>query len=214
MKGPKDWSPEDETKKKARFAENEAYADLTIIFADLKAKYPQIGLSFGYIGNVENWGDDRHWYFFTEVLGEGNWGLERINFGGYRTSELPKFAKEAREKLEPWIKRRLLPKLEKESEKNPGGTMSGAKDWAPGPLSINDERVRKLHERIRDAAAAAEYAYWAEIRKAFPEVKTGDFLLEEEVAWDLASTRVLLTWLRLNHPNQHTLKPILDEHLQ
>ena len=35
--------------------------------------------------------------------------------------------------------------------------------------------IEDLDTRIKDAIARADDAFWAEIAKAFPEVKTGDF---------------------------------------
>ena len=44
---------------------------------DLAAKYPQIGLTLGYIGNCGPKYDNRSWYFWTEVVqGKGMWGTD------------------------------------------------------------------------------------------------------------------------------------------
>jgi hypothetical protein len=35
------------------------------LVAQAKAAHPDLGLSVGYIGNIERWGDDRSWRVFT-----------------------------------------------------------------------------------------------------------------------------------------------------
>lgn len=120
MAGPKDWSP-------MRDIEDRAYTKLVFLNEELKAKYPEVGLSFGYIGNLDIRYDDRRWSFFTQVPIQGTWGLDRMHFGDYRTGELREFAKEAERNLETWIQTRALPRI-KESQ---GGEMSGPKDWSP-----------------------------------------------------------------------------------
>jgi hypothetical protein len=35
------------------------------LVAQAKAAHPELGLSVGYIGNLERWGDDRDWRVFT-----------------------------------------------------------------------------------------------------------------------------------------------------
>lgn len=206
MGGPKDWSPAEHAKKKARDAENQAYAELTTLFGELRDQYPEIGLTFGYIGNYESWGDDRHWYFFTEVPIQGNWGMDRMKFGSYKTADLPLFSKLAKEKLKPWIQTQVLPRLKKES----GGRMSGPKDWQPQPLSIDDTRVAALRSRIRTALQEADHAFWAEIVKHFPEVESGDFGPDDTFKWDNAMEEALMTWLGWNYPHEFLLKPIID----
>lgn len=43
----------------------------------LQAEYPNAGITVGYIGNVERWGDNRSWYVFTKLTPWG--GSERLN---------------------------------------------------------------------------------------------------------------------------------------
>lgn len=53
-------------------------------------------------------------------------------------------------------------------------------------------------ERLEQAIEDASNAFWAEIAKQYPEVKTGDFGPEETFAWDEACRRAVRTWLRWN----------------
>ena len=55
--------------------------------------FPEIDLTFGYIGNCERWGDDRSWYFFTQVRDHKG---RRMTFGGgVRTDGLYEFSMRA-----------------------------------------------------------------------------------------------------------------------
>lgn len=49
---------------------------------ELAAKYPQVGLTFGYIGNCGPGYDDRSWFVFTKVeRGRSMFGhMERFNY--------------------------------------------------------------------------------------------------------------------------------------
>lgn len=38
----------------------------------LKEMFPALGVSYGYIGNLERWGDDRSWYVFTKIREHGD----------------------------------------------------------------------------------------------------------------------------------------------
>jgi len=208
MGGPKDWSPAEEAKRRALEAQNHAHEELTALFEDLKTRYPEVGLSFGYIGNIETWGDDRYWYFFTQVQGQGTWGPERMKFGGYLTERLPEFSEKAQADLERWIKTVALPK----AGKLRGGMMSGPKDWQPAPLSINDTRVKALRARIRKAISEADHAFWAKIVEELPEVKSGDFGPDDTYKWETAAEEAVMTWLFWNYPHEFLLKPILEHH--
>lgn len=46
-------------------AANEADKAISAIVDTLKAQYPDLGLSYGYIGNVDRFGDDRDFRIFT-----------------------------------------------------------------------------------------------------------------------------------------------------
>lgn len=55
------------TDKEKVSKEAQAYSDVEDAVERLKKKYPQAGLSFGYIGNFERWGDDRAYYIFSGI---------------------------------------------------------------------------------------------------------------------------------------------------
>ena len=74
--------------KRRPHREKAAMEALEKIKGDLQAKYPHLNVSFGYIGNMERWGDDRSWRFFYNPES----GACAKSFGGYATDSLPKFA--------------------------------------------------------------------------------------------------------------------------
>jgi hypothetical protein len=80
----------------------------------LKAKYPEVRLSFGYVGNCSSRYDDRSWRFFTKVMDPKDapytfsWGL----YGGYTSENLDKMADDAAVKLEPWIQAVVRPHID------------------------------------------------------------------------------------------------------
>ena len=76
----------DEKRRAAR--EKAALEALENIKAGLRAKYPHLNVSFGYIENVDRWGDGRSWRFFYNPEA----GACAKSFGGYATASLPKFA--------------------------------------------------------------------------------------------------------------------------
>lgn len=61
------------------------------IAADMRVRYPAAGVTWGYIGNLERWGDSRSWRFFSRIPvppdpnGFGNLGT--VSFGYARTGE-------------------------------------------------------------------------------------------------------------------------------
>jgi hypothetical protein len=55
-------------------------------------------------------------------------------------------------------------------------------------------------ERTKRAVEEATLAYWAEIVKHFPEVKTGDFAPTDSLAQRRANTQAVNSWLMWNHP--------------
>jgi len=53
-------------------------------------------------------------------------------------------------------------------------------------------------QRIANAVQIASDAFWGEIAKAFPEVKTGDFPAEAVVKLEVANTKAVKLWVELN----------------
>ena len=74
---------------------------------ELAAKYPQAGLTFGYIGNCEPWGDDRSWRFFTKFPHM----IDKVNrspqWGYSDTKGLPEMIAKAEVELEAWLRKQL-----------------------------------------------------------------------------------------------------------
>lgn len=104
---------EDEGWKKAaeesvkQFEINEASKRCTLLSQELNKRYPDAGLSFGYIGNLGPQLDDRSWRFFTKIeVGTGN-HRSRVYFGGYGTDDLPKLADRAEKGLENFLHQNL-----------------------------------------------------------------------------------------------------------
>lgn len=75
----------------------------------------------------------------------------------------------------------------------------------------NDKDIEKMTKRIRVAVEKADLAFWAEIVKEFPEVKSGDFGPEETFAWRRAMEEALRTWLFWNHPNHEMMERFYDQ---
>jgi hypothetical protein len=66
------------------------YNEMLKLVDELAAKYPEAGLTFGYLGNCGRNYDDRVWYIFTRIEIEGIWGTERakIYVGGEKSEFL------------------------------------------------------------------------------------------------------------------------------
>lgn len=61
---------------------------------------PEAGFSFGYIGNLSlQYGDDRCWYIFTQLLDEKG---KDISFGGFKTENLHDFLQLSNRKIVAW----------------------------------------------------------------------------------------------------------------
>lgn len=56
----------------------ESAAREALTLAELRRRFPALGLSFGYVGNYASWGDDRSFYVFTN-----------INLGGTNPLSIP-----------------------------------------------------------------------------------------------------------------------------
>jgi hypothetical protein len=67
----------------------------------LNEKYTRVNLLFGYVGNVERWGDDRTWYVFAEFLNFND--KKKIKIGGYSTSKMKDFSQYVERNLEKII---------------------------------------------------------------------------------------------------------------
>ncbi len=73
------------------------------LVAELAAKYPQAGLSFGYLGNYSRrWGDDRSWSVFTKIS-SANVHSNSVYWGSFSTEDLPRMLEQAQTHLEPWL---------------------------------------------------------------------------------------------------------------
>lgn len=79
-----------------------AYERCEKLQKELAAKYPAAGLTFGYIGNVERWGDDRAWSFWATNIRRGAYG-NASRFGYHETPKLEALADLAEADLETWI---------------------------------------------------------------------------------------------------------------
>lgn len=62
----------------------------------------------------------------------------------------------------------------------------------PGP--------EEFSEHLKAAIENADLAFWAEIAKAFPEAKSGDFPPDAAFAWRKAMDEAVYNWLMFNHP--------------
>jgi hypothetical protein len=56
-------------------------------------------------------------------------------------------------------------------------------------------------KRVHEATENAGLAFWAEIAKAFPEAKGGDFPPESEHAWWMSMEEAVRVWLSWNLPS-------------
>jgi hypothetical protein len=70
-----------------------------------RTRYPDLGLSFGYIGNLERWGDDRSWRIFTK-LSDRHTNCCNVSWGGVGTANLATLATpEALARLNTWLQK-------------------------------------------------------------------------------------------------------------
>lgn len=104
-----------------------AYNQLNALCTELQERYPLIGITFGYIGNI--WGprpqdDDRSWMFFTKIRVSYDNRFSsatgrRYSFGGYKTDQLPELLDKAVDGIETWLRDTVqphAPKSEAEAE--------------------------------------------------------------------------------------------------
>lgn len=88
---------------------NNATERLDVLLTQMKEKYPDVLLSFGYIGNCGDDFDNRSWMFFTRVkpLGESNC----LGFGHSDTLGLDAFATRCEGYLEQWLENKVQPNV-------------------------------------------------------------------------------------------------------
>lgn len=55
-----------------------------------------------------------------------------------------------------------------------------------------------MDQRIQDAAAAAQEAFWTTVAAAFPEIQSGDFPSCAQFKFDEACTQAVETWVSGN----------------
>ena len=73
----------------------------------LARKYPEAGITFGYIGNVRSSDDDdRSWKFFTRIP-KTPFSHQTMSFGNYSTEDLPEMVVWAKSNLERMIQKAL-----------------------------------------------------------------------------------------------------------
>lgn len=77
----------------------DAHQKLSDLVDSLKLKYPQHRLSFGYIGNVERWGDDRSFMIFTRYLNTHG-SSESYHLGGWKSL---KFNEALEMRVNTWV---------------------------------------------------------------------------------------------------------------
>jgi hypothetical protein len=72
--------------------------------------------------------------------------------------------------------------------------------------SSEEGQLDKLRDRINKAVEKADLAFWAEIAKAFPEAKSGDFPPDATFAWNRARDEAVYWWLIWNHPKSELIE--------
>jgi len=77
---------------------------IATVFYAQRDQHPRLGLSFGYIGNLERWGDDRGWKIFTSCSRPSNFATS-VSWGDYPTSHLDQMADAAKQHLAAWCDR-------------------------------------------------------------------------------------------------------------
>lgn len=106
--------------EKGKYPIADAHRSISALVKEFAAKYPEAGLSFGYIGNfsMEPGGfDDREWRVFSRMErvegGTSGSGRRRISWPHtVDTAGLPKFAEVIASNLEEWVREQLgLPKI-------------------------------------------------------------------------------------------------------
>jgi hypothetical protein len=65
-----------------------------------------------------------------------------------------------------------------------------------------------VEKKIQKAAEAADLAFWATLAKSFPEITSGDFPPEQDIAWSRAKDEAIYWWLVWNHPQPHLIEEL------
>jgi len=81
---------------------------------------------------------------------------------------------------------------------------------SPGLSGSGPDEAHVFSDRIGEALMKADLAFWAEIAKAFPEAKTGDFPPEASLKWDKARDQAVYWWLVFNHPNTKWIEKLYE----
>ncbi len=75
------------------------------LLAEMQARHPRLGLSFGYVGNC-GFGpgsyDDRSWMFFAKLATPACVGACDVHFGGHRTAYLGRLMLKAEAEIADW----------------------------------------------------------------------------------------------------------------
>lgn len=82
----------------ATMATGEADAEIRKTVEALSAEFPQLGLSYGYVGNLSPQYDDRSFKVFTVLRDRGM----SVSFGGYPASRLGHLCRDVRKGLRAW----------------------------------------------------------------------------------------------------------------
>jgi hypothetical protein len=82
-------------------AASTAFDRLEQLVKQLARAHPKLGLGFGYIGNLERWGDDRSWLVFTTCI-RSTGPLKSVSWGGFDTAKLEQMADLADRNLTAW----------------------------------------------------------------------------------------------------------------
>ncbi|CAK1331633.1 MULTISPECIES: hypothetical protein [Burkholderia] len=64
--------------------------------------------------------------------------------------------------------------------------------------------MENIQKQIEEVAEQAQLAFWAEVAKSFPEVKSGDLPVQAVLQFNKACEQAVAVWLKSNHPNYPT----------
>lgn len=72
------------------------------LLAEMQARYPEIGLCFGYVGSVSGAGDDLKWKYFTAIHSMKSPGGGELSFGSHTSPYIGKLMQKAEAELDAW----------------------------------------------------------------------------------------------------------------